>query len=116
MKALVEFIKKTKQLQSHLEKGFPNDNREEYIETIDSLLVERQQILNELPDLSSILDERNKQEMINLEKQIQELMKNYQGIIKDDLKTLQLQKRKGNQYSEPYGNFSVDGMFYDKKK
>lgn len=116
MRALVEFIKKTKQLQSHLEKGFPEDNREEYIRTIDRLLEERQQLLNELPDLSIALDDRNKQEMISIENQIQELMKSYQGKIKEDLKTLQLKKRKGNQYSEPYGNFSVDGMFYDKKK
>lgn len=116
MKALVGFIKKTKQLQTHLEKGFPEENREEYIEIIDRLLGERQQHLNELPDLSSVLDERNKQELVSLEGQIQELLKTYRGKIKDDLKTLQLQKRKGNQYSEPYGNFSVDGMFLDKKK
>lgn len=116
MKVLVNFIKKTKELQNHLEKDFPEENREEYIETIDAILRERQEYLNELPDISMALDERNKQEIMNLESHIQELLKNHQMQIKNDLKTLNLKKQKGNKYAEQYGNFSVDGMYLDKKK
>lgn len=113
---LVAFIKKTKELQIHLEKEFPEEEREGYIRTIERLLEERQGILTNLPDLSTVLDERNKAEMISLETKIQELMKKHQEKIKTDIKTLQLQKQKGSQYTEQYENFSIDGMFLDKKK
>lgn len=113
---LVAFIKKTKELQIHLEKEFPEEEREDYIGTIERLLEERQGILTDLPDLSTVLDERNKVEMISLETKIQELMKKHQEKIKTDIKTLQLQKKKGQNYSDPYSNVSADGMFLDKKK
>lgn len=115
MDALVQFIKKTKELVSLLEEDFPVNQRDEQIQKMNQLLEDRQVILKEVPDLSS-LPEHTKLELRNLEHKLQLLMKKQKEKIKQDLKTLQLKKQKGNQYSNPYENLAADGMFLDKKK
>lgn len=116
MQELVAFIKKTKQLLALLEEGFPKENREQYIDSVNKLLDGREEILKVIPDLSNLLDEDVKQQLINLEKKIESLMGDYLGIIKKDLQVLQLQKKNMTHYSDPYENISADGMFLDKKK
>lgn len=115
MEALVKFIKKTKQLLSHLETDFPADEREEYIESIQIMLNERDLLLKELPDLKQ-LDQAIKDEFMNLEQKLQSLLAAHQNKIKNDIKSLSLQKKKADQYADPYGSFSVDGMYLDKRK
>ncbi|MDQ0157104.1 hypothetical protein [Robertmurraya andreesenii] len=115
MEALVRFIKKTKQLLAHLEAEFPTDDREEFIETIQGMLNERELILKELPDLGE-LSQNNKEELRKLEYKLKTLLENHQSKIKQDIKLLSLQKKKSDQYADPYGNFSIDGMYLDKKK
>ena len=115
METLVEFIKKTKELLAHLEVDFPVDDRESYLEKINQLLNEREQLLNHLPNLSD-LKESTKEEMVHLETKMQSLLKNQQNVIKKDLQLLQLQKKKTSKYVDPYGDISLDGMFLDKKK
>ncbi len=115
MESLVGFIKKTKELLSHLEGDFPRDERESYMEKTNQLLEERGQLLNKLPNLSE-LNESTKEEMVQLEKKMQSLLNAQQNMIKKDLHLLKLQKNKTSQYQDPYGDFSIDGMYLDKKK
>lgn len=117
MEELVQFIEKTKQLKNHLEKEFPNkeDESKKYIEIMNQLLEDRQHILNQFTNLSDI-DETLKKELIESEEKIKSLMGHHSKNIKQDIKTLQLKKQKGNQYSNPYNNISADGMFLDKKR
>lgn len=116
MSPIALFIKKTKELEGHLKKDLPKEDREPYIETIQRLLEERQELLSQLPDLSDMLEESTKQDMISLENTINTLLSKKMSIIKQDLRVLQLQKNQNNQYENPYGNISADGMFLDKKK
>ncbi|MBY0123444.1 hypothetical protein [Bacillus sp. S/N-304-OC-R1] len=115
MEALVKFIKKTKQLLTHLENDLPVNGREEYIETTLKLLDEREQILKQLPDLKA-LDQDSKAELAKLEGRMQTLISNHQNVIKKDIQLLHKQKKNTHQYADPYGNISIDGMFLDKKK
>lgn len=115
MEILVEFIKKTKELLTHLEEEFPTEEREVYIKKTNQLLDERGTLLNQLPDLRT-LKESNKVELVNLETKIQSILENQQNKIKKDLQMLQLQKKKATKYADPYGDISFDGMFLDKKK
>jgi len=115
METLVEFIKKTKELLSHLESDFPTDDRESYMEKTNQLLDGRGQLLNQLPNLCT-LKESTKEEIANLEMKMQSLLENQQNEIKKDLQLLQLQKKKTNKYIDPFGDISFDGMFLDKKK
>ncbi|MDZ5471979.1 hypothetical protein SM124_09485 [Bacillus sp. 31A1R] len=116
MNELVSFIQKTKELEAHLNKAFPIEGRETYIEEVFKLLEERQVILNQLPDLSKVLEERVKEDLIQLESRISTLLAEKMTFVKDDLRILQQRKNTNNQYENPYGNISADGMFLDKKK
>ncbi|MED4350935.1 hypothetical protein P9265_01125 [Schinkia azotoformans] len=113
---LEEFINRTKKLASLLEKGLQSEGREVYIQSIQDLIDEREQLLKTLPDLSKVLDNNAKQDLINLEKKISGLMLEHRNTIKKDLQVLQLKKKKSNNYANPYENISADGMFLDKKK
>lgn len=115
MEAVVEFIKKTKQLLAHLEGDFPTDEREKYIDGIHQLLDERSQLLNQVQGLHT-LKEESKEELVKLETKIQSLLADHQKLVKKDLQILQIQKKKNNRYADPYGNISADGMFLDKRK
>ena len=84
MEAVVEFIKKTKQLLAHLEGDFPTDEREKYIDGIHQLLDERSQLLNQVRGLHT-LKEEDKEELVKLESKIQCLLADRQKVIKKDL-------------------------------
>lgn len=115
MDSLAAFIKKTKEIHKHLEKVYKVDERDSFIEELQQLLNERGQLLKELPDLSH-LHQDLKEEFVKLERDIQHMLANEQSKIKQDLKTLQQQKKQNNKYADPYGSISADGMFLDKKK
>lgn len=115
MDNLVQFVEKTKELRSLLEKDTPAQERDEYIDKINQLVKDRELFLTETRDLSS-LAENEKTELVNLEQEIKHLMLKQKNIIKQDIKTLKLKKQKGNQYANPYENLAADGMFLDKRK
>ncbi|HHW36028.1 MAG TPA: hypothetical protein GXX18_01795 [Bacillales bacterium] len=115
MKELDEFINRTKKLAFLLEEGLPSEGREEYIQAIQDLMDAREQLLKTLPNLSKVLDNNEKQELINLERKISGLMLEQRNTIKKDLQVLQLKKKKSNNYANPYENLSADGMFFDKR-
>lgn len=115
MEHLIEFIKLTKKLVDFLETDMPNEGREEYIQSIHDLLDEREIMLKKLSDLSNVIDENVKGELIQLENKLNGLMMKHKSTIKKDLQALQLKKKKNNNYANPY-EVSADGMFLDKRK
>lgn len=115
MDSISQFFQRSKELKSILEEKIIPEQRDSMIQRVEKLLFERQQILNSLTDPSTF-DESIKLELVTLEKEIETLMKNHKEKIKHDLKILQLKKQKENQYTNPYENLSIDGMFLDKKK
>lgn len=115
MENLVLFIKKTKELKVHLEKTFSFAERDKEIAKLEVLIKERQRLLQQLPDLST-LPEHTKKDLVKLEKEIHILLKKQRNEITNELKMFQLQKKKSQQYADPYGDFSIDGTFLDKKK
>ncbi|MFD2442696.1 hypothetical protein ACFSO7_01635 [Bacillus sp. CGMCC 1.16607] len=116
MNELVQFIKISNALLEHMEKGLPEESREEFIQVIHELLEKRQMFLDSLPDLTNILDLTVKHNLLETEKRIQALLSSFSENIKEDLKMLQLKKKKNNHYANPYGDISADGMFLDKRK
>lgn len=115
MDVLADFIKKTKEIHKHFENEYKADERDRFIEELQQLLNERGQLLKELPDLSH-LHQDLKKEFVKLEREIQDQLANEKDKIKQDLKTLQQQKKQNDKYADPYGSISADGMFLDKKK
>lgn len=115
MEVLKQYIETSKELKTLLEKEFSAEERDTHIQKTEELLNTRQLLLNQFPDLSA-LQESAKAAIVQLEKEVQALMEKQKEQIKKDIKTLQVKKQKNQQYADPYGDLSTDGMFLDKKK
>lgn len=117
MKILESYIEKTNELLAYLEKGLPkkSGDKDAYIKSIEQLLGERRDLLNKMPDLTD-LEDQTKQELVNLEKKLQLLLKNQKESAKEDIKILKKKKQNYRYYSNPYQNVNFDGTFFDKKK
>ncbi|PLS17898.1 hypothetical protein CVD28_09400 [Bacillus sp. M6-12] len=116
MEQLELFVKKTEQLLLLLEDEKSFADREQFISQVNQIIGERDDIINHLPSLATLIDNQVRQDILHKETRIKILISGYFDKIKNDLKKLQLQKRKNIAYSNPYGNLSADGMFLDKKK
>ena len=96
-----------------------SEERDAYIEEIDSKLEQRGVIIAELQQLGFQMDSSNKlhNTLAELDKGIRERLNKVLTEIKLDLKELQNSKKNEMQYANPYADVRVmDGMYYDKKK
>ena len=60
---------------------------------------------------------KNKALLIELDKGIREKSQSVLSLVKNDLKTVQVAKKKEEQYTNPYASVHVmDGKYYDQKK
>ncbi|HEX6922324.1 MAG TPA: hypothetical protein VF149_00755 [Bacillales bacterium] len=105
----------TKKLHSHLSKGLPETDREEYIERIESLLEERQQWIVEY-SASSEGGNRTGHDIAEYEQEIQKMIGDMFEQIREDVHRLRRQKTTSQRYANPYRGGSADGMFLDKRK
>lgn len=115
MEILKQYLQTSMELKSILQEEITFTEQDHYLEKVEYLIAKRQSYLNGFPDLSS-LEPSVKEEIIKLEREIKTLIDTKKTKIQNNLKILQVKKKKKNQYSNPYGDVSIDGMFLDKKK
>lgn len=105
-------------LYEHLGSIPKPDDRDAYIETIQSLLDERGTIIHDLQQNNFTFNPSNKMHamLAELDKGIKSRLTTAMTTVKSDLKNLQNAKKNEKQYMNPYSSVRVmDGMYYDKK-
>ncbi|MBP2241999.1 flagellar protein FliT [Cytobacillus eiseniae] len=90
-------------------------DREENIIKINRLLDQREVLMESIHPPFSEEDMKIGQQLLQLNMQVNNLLVSKKQEIQRDMKELDAKKKSSNKYVNPYGNFSIDGMFYDKK-
>ncbi|MBB5326211.1 flagellar protein FliT [Anoxybacillus tepidamans] len=117
MNVVVELWKVTKALDGLLEKPVAKAGREETIAAIEQLLQRRDELIAQLAPPYSEEEERLGREMVALNQTIAQKLQQLKQQIQQDLKALKQKKKANENYTNPYQEaFSMDGMFYDKKR
>ncbi|WDV07482.1 flagellar protein FliT [Lysinibacillus irui] len=94
------------------------EDRDEYINTINTMLDKRGTIIEDLIKEGFRFDEQNRvhRTLLELDKGIKERLAAVMSAVKQDMANLQKTKKSEQQYFNPYSNVRVmDGMYYDKK-
>ena len=95
------------------------EERETFLKEVDRLLDERGQLIQLMSVQQAQEDTPSKNQalLIDLDKGILERLQSVMSVVKSDLKTVQVAKKKGEQYINPYSSVHVmDGKYYDTKK
>ena len=95
------------------------EERDHYVEEINSKLDNRGEIMESLRENGFEYDASNKAHvtLFELDKGIRERMRLVMNAVQYDLKELQNAKKNEQQYMNPYSHVQVmDGMYYDRKK
>lgn len=113
------FLTASVNLYKHLTNTPSEENRDEFIEQINSLLNVREQCIVEIKSNSS-LDIKNHElyeTLLKLDQGIVKELENVMILIKTDIKSLQQKKRHESSYTNPYAaTQTMDGMYFDNKK
>lgn len=106
----------TKRLYTHLKKGLPKKNREDYIAAIQQLLEERQQGIDRLPNSFKGGALSFAEEMLVYDQAIQKMLAEMFEEIRENVHRIRRQKVTTEKYTHPYRSGSIDGIFLDKRK
>ncbi|WP_336636207.1 flagellar protein FliT [Lysinibacillus fusiformis] len=94
------------------------EDRDEYIETINTMLDKRGMIIESIVKEGFHFDEPNRihRTLLELDNGIKQRLAAVMEAVKKDMANLQKTKKSEEQYFNPYANVRVmDGMYYDKK-
>lgn len=91
------------------------EERDRQIEEITKLLDKRDELIGQLAPPFQEEEKQLGQEIIRLNKEIDQKLKDILNMIKMDMKQLKVKKEKTNKYSNPYESLAIDGMFIDKR-
>ncbi|WP_374723532.1 flagellar protein FliT [Calidifontibacillus erzurumensis] len=91
------------------------EERDRQIEEITKLLDKRDELIGQLAPPFQEEEKQLGQEIIRLNKEIDQKLKDILNMIKMDMKQLKVKKEKANKYSNPYESLAIDGMFFDKR-
>lgn len=119
MNELQDVLQISAKLYALLGEKKSSEDREIFIEEINSLLDERNEKITALKNVGFEFNtsEKSHTMLYELDQGIKERLQLVMQSVKDDLKNVQSSKKNEKQYSNPYGHVQVmDGMYYDKKK
>ncbi|WP_042471143.1 flagellar protein FliT [Bacillus ndiopicus] len=119
MDKLQQLLQVSAKLYQHLTEISSGEERDEYIEQIDSLLEERGACMQGLLADGFKFDSANRahQMLAELDKGIRERLNKVMEAVKEDMKDLNNAKKNEKQYINPYASVStMDGRYYDNKQ
>ncbi|WP_016991531.1 hypothetical protein [Lysinibacillus boronitolerans] len=96
-----------------------SEERDDFIDTINSMLDKRGSIIERLLQEEFTFESQNlmHRTLSELDNGINERLATVMNAVKQDIANLQKTKKSEEQYFNPYANVRVmDGMYYDKKK
>ncbi len=94
------------------------EDRDDYVDTINTMLDKRETIIKGLRQEGFQFDEQNRihRTLLELDNGIKKRLAAVMDAVKQDMANLQKTKKSEEQYFNPYANVRVmDGMYYDKK-
>ena len=93
-----------------------NDDRDEKINKVQSLLNQREELLKLIQPPFSPQEKELGKQLIQLGQQVKLLMGKQKIDIMQDLKSARMKKQSNQKYTNPYESMGVDGIFFDKQK
>ncbi|WNS75076.1 flagellar protein FliT [Bacillus sp. DTU_2020_1000418_1_SI_GHA_SEK_038] len=90
-------------------------DRDEKIMKVDHLLEKREGLLKQLESPYSQEEMAAGKQVIELSKQLKELLLKEKLSIQHDIKTFNQKKETSSKYIHSYESISTDGIFYDKR-
>ena len=90
-------------------------DRDDKITKITELLDQREILLESIGPPFSDEDQKIGRQLIHSNQRVNELLHLLKQEIQRDMKELKTKKKSSNIYANPYENFTVDGVFYDKR-
>lgn len=116
MNTVQQLLDVSQQLYDHLNHSMENVDRDEYIDTISQLLEKRQSLIDRLSGEYSEEEKKLGKQIVQLNEKINQRLQEKLRFFKQELETFQQNKRRREQYTNPYRHVSIDGMYFDKKK
>lgn len=116
MSIVVELFQVTKALYDLLEKPIAREARDETIEAVRRLLLQRDELIEQLKPPYTDEEQEMGIEIVSLNETINQKLEHLKQQIQQDLKATKQKKTANQNYVNPYQAISVDGMFYDKKR
>ena len=92
------------------------NDRDEKIKKIQSLLNQREELLKLIQPPFSPQEKEVGKQLIKLDQQVKRLMGKQKIDIMQDLKSARMKKQSNQKYTNPYESMGVDGIFFDKQK
>ena len=109
-----DFFDTTVELMELLEKEKQID-RDEKIEKIEELLEKREGFMAGIKPPFSQVEQQYLQQLIDLNKKLNQLLEGEKNAIQKDINHLNKQKQSSEKYTNPYESLATDGIFYDKR-
>ena len=116
MNIFVQLHSITKQLAEHLKVLPQQDDREQYIETLQHFLDEREVLIAQLQVPVTEEDKFIGKEIMEMNNGIEPTMSKLRDLIKVDINGLNSQKKVHTQYINPYKSLNNVSAFFDKKE
>jgi len=116
MNIFVQLHSITKQLAEHLKVLPQQDEREEYIETLQHFLAKRDELIEHLKVPVTEQDKLIGKEIMEMNSGIEPAMCKLRDLIKIDLNGLNSQKKVHTKYINPYKSLNNVSAFFDKKE
>ncbi|MCA0971579.1 flagellar protein FliT [Halobacillus litoralis] len=111
------FHQVTLELNEVLHRKVTNDNREEILKEVQSLLDRRSHLIKSLPDPVSESDKALVKSVLKIEPSMNQRIELLFTQLKKELKLLKKQKISKQQYTNPYQSVANhDGVYMDHKK
>lgn len=115
MPIVQEILEVTQQLKNQLEKQATEQEQDQYIASINSLLDKREDLLKQLPKEYTEQEKALGRTIVQLNHDIDVLLRKFFSEIQKDLRQAKNNKMVFNKYQRQH-SISVDGMFFDKRK
>ncbi|MBP0726724.1 hypothetical protein J5Y03_16320 [Bacillus sp. RG28] len=116
MDVFVKLHHVTKQLAEHFKILPQQDERDKYIETIQSLLDEREELITHLQVPVTEEEKLIGKEIMELNHGIEPALHKLRELIKIDINGLMGKKKVHTQYINPYKSLNNVSAFFDKKE
>jgi flagellar protein FliT len=105
----------TERLHEVVFSSFEEERREEVIKKIDSLLQERESLLQGIKSPFTLEEKEMGQRILTWNVKIDEKLIDLRNEIKKDMNNVNKKKSTAKKYNNPYESIQSDGFFYDKK-
>ncbi|WP_339060483.1 hypothetical protein [Tepidibacillus marianensis] len=118
MNLVEQIYQVTMQLYQHLQNEPGREEREEYIAKIQSFLNQREKLIDELKEKTEYTEEEKEvgKTIVGYNQSIDLMLERFYRLIEKDVRQTNERKKIHQRYNDPSQGFSVDGMFFDKRK